>query len=331
MARPPSETATAHAARFRPDAKCCTYMPTLWSFLAGGVLSDNSPEGAQGRATVERRIDRGLAVTPLGLRMTSTYEVLYRSKLDTFGRNAAFRCPHYIDERGGLCGVWRHRNSTCATYFCKLERGAVGKEFWTRLRQLLATVEEGLAHWCLLELDVEVSVLQLLFPPAGAPAAREELDGGPDAAQRLPLWGPRWIGREREFYIECSRRVAGLAWDDVLRITGPSTTACSRLVERAYGALEPPPIPERARLGKMNLVSPADVDAPEDGVYYLSTYSASDMPKLPHELLGVLPLFDGHRRTRDVLDAISARSSLPMVPSDVRRLIDHGVLVPVVD
>ncbi|HET6763191.1 MAG TPA: hypothetical protein VFH27_05955, partial [Longimicrobiaceae bacterium] len=140
MAKPSAQAATAHAVRFRADAKCCTYLPTVWNFLAGAALADESPGTEAGRATVERRLDRAVAVTPLGLRMSSTYEMLYRSKLDTFGRNAAFRCPHYVDEAGGLCGIWRHRNSTCATYFCKLQRGAVGSEFWTRLRQLLGAV-----------------------------------------------------------------------------------------------------------------------------------------------------------------------------------------------
>src|SRR5436190_17528101 len=52
---------------FNPETKCCTYLPRLWNFLVGGVLDDPHADAVKGRSTVEARIDRGVAVTPLGL------------------------------------------------------------------------------------------------------------------------------------------------------------------------------------------------------------------------------------------------------------------------
>ena len=46
---------------FNPETKCCTYLPELWNYLVGGVLDDQDVD-ARGRASVEARIDRGLAV-----------------------------------------------------------------------------------------------------------------------------------------------------------------------------------------------------------------------------------------------------------------------------
>jgi hypothetical protein len=320
MARPPAETSTAHAARFRADAKCCTFLPTLWNFLAGGALADGDPDAAAGRLSVERRISRGIAVTPLGLRMSSTYETLYRSKLDTFGRNAAFRCPHYVDERGGLCGVWRHRNSTCATYFCKVERGAVGHAMWTRVRQLLAAVEEHLALWCMLELGMEPDPLAVLFPTTPG-STQADLDGGPDPAQRLRLWGPRWMGREAEFYRACADLVQPLGWDDVLRVCGPAVGVHATLAREAFAALRGQGDAGPLRLGRLTLLPPE-----EDGVAYVSTYTPTDVAKLPHAVLSHLHLFDGRRPTAQAVDEIEARTAVRLSPGEVRRLVDFGIL-----
>src|SRR5664279_5381727 len=52
---------------FNPELKCCTYLPDLANFLVGNILRDSSPEIAEGRASVERRLDAKVAVTPLAI------------------------------------------------------------------------------------------------------------------------------------------------------------------------------------------------------------------------------------------------------------------------
>jgi hypothetical protein len=115
---------------FHPQVKCCTYLPRLPNFLVGRLLADDDPDFAPGRITVEERLQRGVAVTPLGFGRDAVYTLLYQQGANAaFGRSRALRCPHYIEE-GGRCGVWKHRESTCATWFCKHVRGAVGMQFW---------------------------------------------------------------------------------------------------------------------------------------------------------------------------------------------------------
>src|SRR5581483_886405 len=151
-------------AGYNAETKCCTYLPELWNFLVGRVLLDDSPEAARGRATVEARLDSGVAVSPLGLRRDTAYRVLYATGGESiFGHAKAMRCPHYLHEEGGLCGVWRHRESTCATWFCKYVRGSVGRTFWMHLHQLLRFAEQSLAGWALLELGLEPRALARLY------------------------------------------------------------------------------------------------------------------------------------------------------------------------
>src|SRR6516162_3798236 len=58
---------------FNPEVKCCSFMPHLWNFLVGGVLEDDQADPV-GRTSVEARIDRGVAVTPLGLGPTPLFD-----------------------------------------------------------------------------------------------------------------------------------------------------------------------------------------------------------------------------------------------------------------
>ena len=132
---------------FDPVIKCCTYLPTLYNFLVGRILADTAPDAAQGRATVERRIADGVGVTPLGRMQTPAFGVLYKQSRMSFGKSQTLKCPHYISE-SGHCGVWRHRESTCATWFCKHVRGGVAYDFWRDdgLHGLLQAVEIDLAR-----------------------------------------------------------------------------------------------------------------------------------------------------------------------------------------
>ena len=107
---------------YSPSTKCCTYLPELANFLVGRILSDGDPEAAAGRATIEARIAKGVGVTPLALHRTPGTTLLYRASPGSLARPSRCAAPHYLED-GGRCGVWRHRESTCATWFCKYGRG----------------------------------------------------------------------------------------------------------------------------------------------------------------------------------------------------------------
>lgn len=275
---------------YNPDTKCCTYLPELWNFRAGGALLDESRDGERARASVRARIAAGEAVRPLGLGQSDAYWMRYvDSPAPKFGTDPALLCPHYVNEAGGLCGIWRHRESTCATWFCKHDRGRTGQEFWEQLRRVLHTAEEALSGWSV-----------------------RELGAGDDD------WGP-WAGREADLYMECARLVAPLGWDDVRRIAGSGLTVHEDTLARAFLLLSSDAIPAYPTVDLMQ-ISPR---AP--GRVRLATYSAMDALDVPEAVAAALPYFDG-RPTDDVLADIQRQAGVRIEPSLVRRLTDFGVL-----
>ena len=305
---------------YDPRIKCCTFMPTLWNFLVGPLLEDESAEAAAGRRTVEARIDAGLAVTPFGLERPPVYQLKYARIGDGWGRSLSMRCPHYIEE-GGLCGVWRARESTCATWFCKHQRGAIARRFWFRLHRLLATVEQAASRWAVLQLELGEDALEALLPfqatPDAPPLGAGDFDGRPDPAAYRRIWG-RWAGRERQFYRAAGQAVGRLSWSEALQLGGAEAQLAVTLARRAYGRLRSNDLPARLR------ARPVQVLPDPDGAV-VWTYSPIDPLRLSPALLEVLPWFDG-RPTRSVLQAIRKERGLKLGPALLRRLVDFGLL-----
>lgn len=305
---------------FDPRVKCCTYVPTLPNFLVGRILLDPAPEAAAGRASVEARIAAGVGVTPAGLAQPAVYGLLYGSAPEAFGRTVSMRCPHYLTD-SGRCGIWRHRQSTCTTWFCKHVRGAVGYRFWTTLRHLLEAVERSLVAHCVLQLDPGAEAIERLVvsPDAGPRLSASDLDGMADAASQRSAWG-RYAGREREFYEAAARLAEILTWRDVVRLGGAGVELTAALVTETYRELGSYAIPAALRVGALTIAS-----AGADRVR-LTTYRASDPLIIPRTLGDVLHFFDG-RPTRSALAAIAAEAGLDVEPAVVRRLVDFEVLV----
>lgn len=319
----------AGATAFDPKTKCCTFQPTLANFLVGAILADTDGSSAarQGRETVRARVAVGAGVTPLGLARSERFRALYATTGhgDAFGNAHSLRCPHYV-ERGGLCGVWRHRESTCATWFCKHDRGAVGHAFWRALQALLLAGESALARHALLVLDPGPDALAELArshahidPTPRLDAA--DVDERRDPVRHRALWG-RWLGREEEYFVECARLTASLAWPDVLALGGADLALHARVVKDAFATLLDERVPARVRVHRYEV---AAVTAETTRV---STYSKYDPLELPNELVELLPYFDG-RPTRRALAEIERRRGVALDVDTVRQLVDYEVLVPV--
>ncbi len=142
-----------------------------------------------------------------------------------FGLSKGLRCPHYLEEEGGRCGIWKHRASVCATWHCKYVRGAVGARFWKSLQQLLTAVEWSLSLWCVYELDIEIEALRLLCTVKRSLKPDYllddlALDGKVDREVYEACWR-KWLGREAEFYKEAARLVGDLDWQAVASLSGP--------------------------------------------------------------------------------------------------------------
>jgi len=311
--------------RFRVDVKCCTYLPTIPNYLVGRALLDDDPAAAAGRDTVLARIQRGVAVTPLGLGSSLAHRLLYEAgKSDLFGRATALRCPHYLVDRGGQCGMWRHRNAVCATWFCKHVRGAVGQAFWRAVLHLLREVERSLACWAVLELGLEEATLGRLFPLPHSggpePLRKGDVDGEPPP-DYAALWGA-WRGREVELYQACADRVGRLAWRDVAAICGPEVALRARLARDAHVALLDDQLPARARVAPLRVV-----ETRRDAVR-VQTYSEYDPIELPKVLYDLLGQFDGGDLDA-ALERIADEDGIELEPGLVRRLLDFAVLAAV--
>jgi hypothetical protein len=311
---------------FNPQTKCCSYIPALPNYLVGRILSDDDPDFAKGRATLLERLRAGVNVTPLGIGQPPSFELLYRESSATlFGRSRTLRCPHYMADEGGRCGVWKHRASICATWYCKHVRGETGMLFWKALHQLLSAVEKGLARWCLLELEIGADALRHLSPPmvsSRQPKAIDAraLDGMADPFEMKKLWG-NWHGRVEEFYQHCAHLVDALSWNEVRAIGGVEVNILVRLLLDAYGKLMSDEIPERLKTGAVRIVG-----LTKDGCRIIS-YSDYDPLDVPKRLVEVLGYFDGRPRT-EALAAITAAEGIKLDETLVRKLTDFRILIP---
>jgi len=328
MCAPAGVTSDPKSLYFSPRVKCCSYQPKLPNFLVGRILDDHDFSFSAGRSTLEQRIDAGVGVSPLGLDQTPTYSLLYKHGLAGFGRAESLRCPHYLDEGGGRCGIWRHRNGVCTTWFCKHERGGVGLDFWSRVRDFLMAIERDLAAWCVTELDLGPEALSALFLTRRKPNERElmtlaDLEGVKDPNVARQLWGG-WLGRERDFYIECGRRVSPLTWKDVEDIASPEVRARARIVKRAFESLTSRELPERLTAGSFQTISSS-----REGVQVVG-YSGSDPLELTPEVLEILPYFDG-RPIEEVLKTIRKELSVEVEKDLVQKLLDFEILNPAQD
>lgn len=310
---------------FDPVIKCCTYIPNIRNFLVGRILRDSDPDVQPGRTTVEKRIAGGLGVTPLGLRQPPVFALLYDNSKNFFGRSRTLCCPHYL-QAGGRCGIWRHRNSTCATWFCKHVRGKVGHEFWRdSLHQLLLAVEEDLAQWCVLELRPSDGVLRKLVGTAEWTCGNEivtgeALDNKADQEKYARVWGD-WRGHEGEFFSRCAELVSPLSWTDILAITGPRVRAYAQLTRQAYRELLSHDIPPALEVGPFEMVHV------QNGMVRINSYDGYDPLDVPRAVMELLYYFDG-QPIEIVLAVITNERGFRLEPALVRKMIDFGLLVP---
>src|SRR5690606_27951837 len=152
-----------------------------------------------------------------GLDATDDERERYRELLaaERFGRDPDLHCPYYLQEAGGLCGVWRHRNGICATWYCKHDRGARGQRFWQALEVLLTVIERELGHWC------AVTILDHHTPATGP---------------RESAWD-HWLGREADYFRHAAALVEPLTWPEVQAIVGAALAPSQAELLAAHAAL----------------------------------------------------------------------------------------------
>jgi hypothetical protein len=238
---------------FHPDVKCCTYQPELTNFRAGMILADDGT-APSAREVLERRVADRVGVTPLGVAAHPLYTTIYAKSVaggspHAFGRAPSLRCPYY-QEADGSCGVWRNREATCSTWFCRFERGVPGRRLWELVKMMLSEVDRQLATWCVSDL-LATDELEHTLLGAGLPRRLDEhaLNNTCDPGAYRKVWGA-WEGRELELFAECARRVAALDWAAAVDHAGARAKALAGLVVAARAALDDRSLPAQAHRGK---------------------------------------------------------------------------------
>lgn len=211
--------------RFRAETKCCTYVPRLPNFLVGRILADEDPAMARGKAILLDRLRRGIGVHPMGMvvddREQIAYELLVEAGL--FGQATDLKCPWFITD-GGLCSIWRHRNATCSTWYCRHDQGARGHRFWQAVEGLLKHLE----HTAALHLAVRTRF--------GRPRDRAHAE----AAILRGEWDD-WITDIEGYYRATADHLAALDWEALLRLDPTLTLPLVEAVQDAQFQRHTPP------------------------------------------------------------------------------------------
>ncbi|MFL5813939.1 MAG: hypothetical protein ACJ763_10215 [Bdellovibrionia bacterium] len=306
---------------FRPDTKCCTFHPKLPNYLVGAILRDDSPEMSEGRKRIRAKIRERSGVTPLEIDAPAKYSLLYKQTRDFFGKAPSMRCP-YFEETHGLCTIWRYREAVCSTFFCKYERGADGRKFWSDLKSYLSLSEIQLSRYVLLELFPEfIREERHRSSTPGGTLSLEELEGAaPPESEYRRLWGP-WLGREEEFYIQSFEQVQNLEREKFEQILGLDARIWEMQLEKSSDAVIRPRLPERLKFNPK-----ATVKWLPDGSLALGAYSEHDAVALPGLAYSLLIEFNGTESTDNVRRRLRDEKQADLSEEVLLTLYQHRIL-----
>ena len=321
---PPADPVLPLDAYYSPSTKCCTFHPALPNYAVGGLLSDDTEMGAEGRRRLEQKIEARIGVTPFGVLPPARYLALHQQSPRAFGRAESLVCP-YLDRTRGACTVWAHREGECATWFCKHNNGFDGREFWKQLRDYLVGASRLLSAWAMRELGFDPEVIA-----RGAPKA-VELDAQDLDERRAPdavyarQWGP-WVGREREFYRSAFDLVSRLDRERFSAMAGLEGELARDRLERRYDAMMHPRLPDPLQRNPDMRVERA-----ADGSYLITSYPSGEPTRLKEHVYRLLDEFDGRRSTADVREVVRTTAGLRLGESFLVTLYQHRVLVDPAD
>ena len=307
---------------FNPAIKCCTYCPELPNFLVGAILSNEDGDKAFGRGSVTRRLTAGVGVTPLGLFPSPSFTLLYRNSPAAFGRSQSLSCPYYETETG-RCGIWQYRAPPCATWFCKHNRGAVGRDFWRELNLLLMAVQQSVAVWCMAQLNVDIKTMHTVLHQSQTSDAEfnissDILDGDADESRLHSVWG-NWYGRQQEYYQCCARMTEALDWKHIKDVCGPEVQIRAQIVKALHHKLITSDFPARLSIGNYQVVNTSENHV------RVTTYSPYDPLDIPKQAMNALAYFDGRPLTQ-ALTEITDNMNIQLNSKALRALLDFGVL-----
>lgn len=310
---------------FRPDAKCCTFFPTMSNFAVGAILADTSEELAEGRKRLRARIASRIGVTPRFIAPPRKYNVIYASARGAgfFGRAKSMLCPYFDEENDGRCTVWQYRDAVCSTYFCKYTAGKPGWEFWEAMKGYITYVERMLARFAAQAIDPDVSE-----PPQDRLSLTKEdvEDLPPNDADYARFWGNgKWVGREEEFYIACYKKVRALPRGEFAQNVDetPDGRALLGRLSTKYDLIPSNETPRSLVLVKGDQLKKRFT---EEAVV-VTTYNPFDAFSVEKELFEVLGMLEPEQTLEQNLERLDREHDIQLAPELLHYLYVHGVLV----
>jgi len=225
---------------FSPDVKCCTFYPEIPNYLVGAILSDDNPAYDEGRSRIEERISKHIGVTPHGLLRPLEYNERYIKNDSGFGTDKTLLCPYFNSEEK-KCSIWVIRPPICSTWFCVYIGYDHGDEFWRANRNYLLHAENIFVYHILHQLNFDpMSTLAYSFKtynhaPIPQPNNKSEGSDLQEYSQEIydSLWG-KWVGRERELYVETFRIFNSLTKSDFEFLTDIQLTVLLAHIKKMY-------------------------------------------------------------------------------------------------
>lgn len=298
MCRRPGEPRASRGSCFRPDARCCTFYPSLPNYLAGALLGDHSAVTREGRRRLQRLLLDSGGADPLAVGPPPRQRRRHARWSDRgFGRWHSLLCPYF--RRGANdCSIWAYRNSVCSAYFCRPAAGIPGAEFWRAVQRYLGVVERALARHA-------ADVLDRRSGGAPAPPGRRASRGSP------------WARRYREAYAIVRR----MNPRSVARAGGAEARQALEAVRLTLGRMLDRSLPERLRcnpdLGARRTRQGVHVQVPGALAYLLETATWE-----------ALRCFDGKREREAVVRDLRRERGVEMTREFLLAACRAGILLP---
>jgi len=304
---------------FHPDAKCCTYYPTMPNFLVGALLADPGEDVAEGKRRMRAIIASRMGVTPRWVAPPRKFTLLMNASRSVFGRSTALICPFFDATKEASCTVWRHRENVCTTYYCKYTDGKPGWSYWMALKEYLGHVERELTYWAARGIDP--TTREPYMPELRL--TREDLeDKAPTDADYAAYWGA-WVGREEEFYIQCYERVKALGREEFERHVDDSPNGRgfrAKLASRREDV--------DTRVVPLHLVKNKKMrEHLFDDSVVVTSYNPYDSFKMERDLYDVLGMLKAEETVDENLARL-AKEGIELTPELLQHLFTHGLLVP---
>lgn len=310
---------------FRPDAKCCTFHPSLPNYAVGAIFADTSDEMAEGRKRLRAKIAARIGVTPRGIVSPRKYNVLYNAALGAgfFGRSKQMLCPYFDEENDGRCTVWQYREAVCSTYFCKYTAGKPGWLFWDALKGYLSHVELRLTRVSGLAVDPDISE-----PPQDRlTLSKEDIeDLPPNDEDYARFWAKgKWVGREEEFYIACYEKVRSLPKGEFAQNVDDSPEGRARLASLTdrYDRIPSSETPKSLVLVRGGQMRKRETDT----AVVIASYNPYDAFSVEKELYEVLEMLKPEETLEQNLARLDKEKDVQLAPELLHYLYVHGVLV----